>query len=333
MIKIEKIDKLVEEYDPKSITIVRRDNRSIQLELFRNKPYFSKMKSVSIKELIKKPNLKHDMIILPGSFTDQNSKVTEAMIYRIAQTAQMLVLGVDYKHTRNLRNAKELIKKFQVQWTFLEFINGAKESFLVAKKREPIPMVLPEDDDHFPTEHDRYQYHTYVKALKYISNKQTAVDIGGHVGFYSRAMSENFEQVVAFEPSPLAYACHRKNCPDVICHNVALGDKVGEVFLDIQHGNSGNTFAVEGSGTPLRRLDDYNLEDVSLVKIDVQGFEGPVIHGAIETIKRCRPIMIVELELEGRINEEVKRFIIEEFDYCILEDAGKDSIMGPRNER
>jgi hypothetical protein len=41
------------------------------------------------------------------------------------------------------------------------------------------------------------------------------------------------------------------------------------------------------------KLDRLSLFS-SFMKIDVQGFEGQVIWGALETIKRCKPIVVME---------------------------------------
>jgi hypothetical protein len=43
-------------------------------------------------------------------------------------------------------------------------------------------------------------------------------------------------------------------------------------------------------------LDDFAFEDVSLIKIDVEGHEREVIAGAELTIERSRPTLIVEIE-------------------------------------
>jgi hypothetical protein len=45
-----------------------------------------------------------------------------------------------------------------------------------------------------------------------------------------------------------------------------------------------------------------NLEKVDLIKIDVQGYEKFILEGGIETIKKHKPIMIVEFE-EFQLNK------------------------------
>ena len=43
-------------------------------------------------------------------------------------------------------------------------------------------------------------------------------------------------------------------------------------------------------------LDGFAFDDVDLIKIDVEGHELSVLRGAIQTLQRCRPALIVEIE-------------------------------------
>jgi hypothetical protein len=45
-----------------------------------------------------------------------------------------------------------------------------------------------------------------------------------------------------------------------------------------------------------RQLDEYALEDVGFIKVDVEGHEMAVLIGAVQTIKRSRPNIMVEVE-------------------------------------
>ena len=44
----------------------------------------------------------------------------------------------------------------------------------------------------------------------------------------------------------------------------------------------------------MRTLDSFAVESVDFIKIDCEGYEDRVIEGASDTIKRCRPTIIVE---------------------------------------
>jgi FkbM family methyltransferase len=51
---------------------------------------------------------------------------------------------------------------------------------------------------------------------------------------------------------------------------------------------------------PTMRLDDYDLQDVSLIKVDVEGHELAVLQGAERTLRRSMPNLLVEIEERHR---------------------------------
>jgi hypothetical protein len=57
-----------------------------------------------------------------------------------------------------------------------------------------------------------------------------------------------------------------------------------------------------GVAVQTRTLDSYNLNNVGLIKIDVEGHELAVLSGATETILKSRPYVIVEAEERHRPN-------------------------------
>jgi hypothetical protein len=54
--------------------------------------------------------------------------------------------------------------------------------------------------------------------------------------------------------------------------------------------------AYEGIEVPMERLDDVYSGTCGFIKIDVEGHQQAVLEGAVETIKRCQPRMLVEVE-------------------------------------
>lgn len=159
-------------------------------------------------------------------------------------------------------------------------------------------MHLPKNDKHFISSamSGYYQRHTTLLAMAYVKNWHTAVDVGGHVGFVSRDLAKFFDVVHTFEPVPENVACLIKNVPDNVCpHGVALGDVPGRTSLENPSiSNSGAWTMTEGDAVKVKTLDGYRLEDVGLIKIDTQGAEYKVLKGAVETIKRCKPVILVE---------------------------------------
>jgi hypothetical protein len=48
------------------------------------------------------------------------------------------------------------------------------------------------------------------------------------------------------------------------------------------------------SGIVVRTLDSYGLDGVSILKVDVEGYEEDVLRGAVDTIRRCQPVIFFE---------------------------------------
>ena len=61
-------------------------------------------------------------------------------------------------------------------------------------------------------------------------------------------------------------------------------------------GNEGGTgVGAGGDAAELRSLDSFGFERVSLLKIDVETYENEVLDGALDTIRRNRPVMLIEI--------------------------------------
>ena len=143
-----------------------------------------------------------------------------------------------------------------------------------------------------------YQGRKQVAALKYCTQHRVALDVGGHVGLWSYNMAHEFGAVYAFEPVAAHRECFEKNLAGVGQHvhlkALALGAVAGSVSIATEEGSSGNS-TVSGLGDiPMVTLDSLGILDVDFVKIDVEGYEENVIRGGAETIKRDKPVIIVE---------------------------------------
>ena len=154
----------------------------------------------------------------------------------------------------------------------------------------------------------------------------TALDIGAHVGAVAIYLARKFQRVIAFEAIPSTFEfleLNTRGIPNITSMNVAIGPEMGEVYLS-HYSKHGQLSHVDGGRDvksmarigpiPAQTIDSMELTDVSFIKIDVEGFELPVIQGAIETIKRCRPLMLVEQngneELNfGRSRDEATGFL------------------------
>lgn len=140
-----------------------------------------------------------------------------------------------------------------------------------------------------------------------VPDGKVCIDIGANDGVYTYRLSKLCEQVEAFEPQPgCSELLKSYGAPNVRVHCCALSDTPGLLDLHIPsvNGRVNSGYATFGNVSeehltlrvPVRRLDDFNFENVSFIKIDVEGHESRVVAGATETILRERPIILIEIE-------------------------------------
>jgi FkbM family methyltransferase len=163
---------------------------------------------------------------------------------------------------------------------------------------------LPDDDEHFEfhLKQGPYQGRKIELALALVPDNRRclALDIGAHVGFWTEPLAGIFERVIAWEPMPELAICWQRNCEDlrnVECRQCAVGSDSGELGMIRTAGNSGNCHIAVGSATVVVRaetIDSLALEHVDFMKFDVEGWELEAVRGAEETIKQCKPLIVVE---------------------------------------
>jgi len=130
--------------------------------------------------------------------------------------------------------------------------------------------------------------------------KGLVLDIGANIGCISQALIASGHSVVAFEPQPTIFELLKLNCPSAELHMCALGQYEHTAhfpYIDYHRVGNFGGYGISENGylpVPVKSIDSFNFENVSLIKIDVEGFEDKVLLGAHETIKRCKPILYIE---------------------------------------
>ena len=174
-------------------------------------------------------------------------------------------------------------------------------------------IYLPLHDEHFAAHLLRgpmvdgrgtYQLAKLRAALAVSPRRGLAVDVGAHVGLWTRILAMEFAAVAAIEPMPEHAECLRLNTahqPNVTLHELALGEEVaGKLsFERSEEGIATARVAVFGDCVPACRLDDLSLSGVDFLKIDCEGYELFVVRGGEETIRRDRPTVVIE-QKKGR---------------------------------
>lgn len=154
----------------------------------------------------------------------------------------------------------------------------------------------------------------YVSKL--LQNKRRFLDIGANIGIYSFHFKNIFENINAFEPlAEISYRMEALQSESLTVHNIALSNKKGKLDYFIPLLKNGELLSSQASLEKrdaiceeriidVDTIDSFGFDDVDLIKIDVEGHEQFVILGAVETIKRTKPILIVEIE-QRHINKEI----------------------------
>ena len=164
---------------------------------------------------------------------------------------------------------------------------------------------------------------TLLKLKTFINPKRNILEIGGHVGtstiVYSSFLGNN-SKIYVYEP--------QKNMYNLLVHNIIQNNlqskiipynfgvfcfngegKMNNIDLDggggivekryNEENNLGCNFGGIGLGqngetVNLITIDNMNLEDIGFIHCDAQGSENFIFSKALETITRCRPLILYE---------------------------------------
>lgn len=145
------------------------------------------------------------------------------------------------------------------------------------------------------------------------------LDIGANVGQHSLFLSRYCKEVHAFEPyhpvrMQLQDKISRNRIRNVMVHDVGIGERNGELdFYAPAGANTGTGSFVPSHAVDNNRWigrlrvvngDEYlsrrELERIDLIKIDVEGFEKSVLRGLCTTLRKCRPVVVMEFSEDTR---------------------------------
>ena len=175
---------------------------------------------------------------------------------------------------------------------------------------------------------------------KCLRNARTIVDVGAHEGSWSKAVLSLLkpERLLALEPNPQVFATLRKRLegrPGVSLYQLAAGAKSGRGELQIARSSDfssllrfrreaakyyGDAGATEQTvDVEVARVDDLlgETEEVTLLKIDVQGAEHAVLEGSEQTLQRTLAL-IIEVTFVPHYTGEPSFFQLDRF----LRDRG-----------
>jgi FkbM family methyltransferase len=131
----------------------------------------------------------------------------------------------------------------------------------------------------------------------------TALDVGAWYGPWTARLLGLADHVVTIEPNPSLVPLLRAGLPAAEIIEAAASDDEGTVELWLPGGGRGaeGLASIEHKtqhSVKVRRLriDDLGLTDLRFVKMDIEGHEAAALRGAEKTIRRDRPVLLLELE-------------------------------------
>ncbi len=180
--------------------------------------------------------------------------------------------------------------------------------------------------------------HVLEQLSQHVRPGSTVLDVGAHIGSITVPMARLVGpagRVYAFEPQrkiyrELVHNLRLNGLKQAVALRFAVGTGNRLVEMDPIVAHDGRV-SVGGGGdqVELRSLDSFGFSDVSVIKIDVEGFELEVLRGAEGLIRAQRPILIVEIRQVDKARAET--FLkLDELGYAHRQILGADYLAWPR---
>jgi FkbM family methyltransferase len=199
-------------------------------------------------------------------------------------------------------------------------------------------VVLPEAVSTVIWRNSAFEADVCMYLMNVLRPGDTFMDIGGHFGFFSmlgQHLVGKTGRTITFEPMPATRSMLTANLAKAVRDHkpviipAAAGAQKGEIeFKDL--GLAMSAYATSGtqrtSGStvqqmvkvPLETLDnvaaEQKLQSLRLIKIDAENAELEVLKGAVKTIDRLRPAIIVEVgdvDAQDTHSSDVVKFLKE----------------------
>jgi len=162
-------------------------------------------------------------------------------------------------------------------------------------------------------------------ALDECKKWRVCLDVGSNIGQWTRPLSKKFESVICFEPNPNFRECFKKNINEnnVILWPYGLSDRTHKATQDY----NSTVLQNQDGDIDCRTLDSFGLTNVDFIKIDVDGFEIPVLNGAKQTLAENKPVINIEMKRDKRLGLVKKcESILKDLGYVFFKRTKSDEI-------
>jgi FkbM family methyltransferase len=195
---------------------------------------------------------------------------------------------------------------------------------------------------------------SHIKLYKLVKKNDLVLDIGTNFGTtllqFAKIIGKN-GFVYGFEPDPQNFSICQNNIKlnnfsNIKVENLGVGSKEDKLMLivDSENNRGMNRISIENKGkesyiVKIICLDDWirsnNINQINLIKIDVEGFELEVLKGAEKTLKSIKPILFIELDdnnlkLQNSSAKELIEYLVQ-FEYEIMHSENEKMILSTDN--
>jgi len=160
-----------------------------------------------------------------------------------------------------------------------------------------------------------WEPHLHKVFEKYVNSDSIVIECGCHIGTHTIKLAKLCKKIYGFEPMPnsnkiLNINIQLNKIHNAVISNYGVSSESGKTsFLWISPGNPGASGLNNNPiGKPeyidenkdnievlLTNIDSLNLDKLDFIKIDVEGYELLVIEGGINTIIKCKPVIVMEV--------------------------------------
>lgn len=210
--------------------------------------------------------------------------------------------------SESLERKERMRREFAMDDDYVEFSYGGRS----------FTMIYPE----FASQAHRRARSCFgeLEILEFLRDQRpdhkTIIDVGCHVGNHSRYFQSflKHNSIIGFDAARNAGMYYCRNVPGAIFYNVPVGRSGEEIELygDIINSRFGQAGVVQGNQilrpearlVKTNSLDEFAFRDVTMIKIDVEGWELAVLEGAMQTINSQKPILLFEVFRDNRARYE-----------------------------
>jgi FkbM family methyltransferase len=184
-------------------------------------------------------------------------------------------------------------------------------------------LLIPPDEHYFGFLSGMHEPHIARLIAQQVRAGDTCMDVGANIGYFAMMMAARCGgsgRVYAFEPVPDTFELLEKNAALASTHRwhllpqrKAISNVAGEVSLLRQEHSTLNQVSLSPvtnettEKLPSITLDaftqDKGIEDIRLLKVDVEGHELPVLQGALNLLRHHR---VKHLVIEVTPGEQAK---------------------------